>query len=78
MTTFVVPTSKRRRSRVAVSPAERKAAERERLAEAGGKQIAIHLPSEAAAYLAHIQERDDLSVKDAVIQALRHEAARKR
>lgn len=79
MPKFVVPPTIIRSPRRGdgASPAERKAAERERLAEAGGKQIAINLPADAAADLAHIQERDGVSVKDAVIQALRREAQRR-
>ena len=72
MKQFVIPPP-----RGETPPAERKAAERLRLADSGGKQIAINLPAQAAADLASIQARDGVTVKDAIIDALRVHAKRR-
>lgn len=73
MKQFVIPQAKPAGE---TPPAERKAAERARLTESGGKQIAINLPAEAAADLDHIRDRDGTSIKDAIIAALKRHARR--
>lgn len=80
MKPFVIPAPvKKRKPRGSggTPDVDRQAASRQSLAMQGGKLVQVRLPAEAVADLTSIQARDGVSVKDAVIRALRTEAGRR-